>query len=184
MTRKALLLILLGLSGLGVGIFLFFLTTPQPIAPQAQVTNPSPRQTISPESLKSIPLIDLEGKKRTLGEWKQPVLILNFWAPWCPPCRGEIPSLVTLQKEYAAQVQILGLGLDSAENIASFAAEYEMNYPSFLATTLMPMYKVVFGNRSGALPFTAIIDQERNIRYTHLGEISLSQLREELAKIL
>lgn len=158
--------------------------TPQQTAPEAQLADPAPQQDIVPISLDAIPLVDLEGNIHTLGEWTQPVLIVNFWAPWCAPCRREIPALIALQNEYRTQLQILGLALDSAENVVSFQAEFGMNYPSFLATRQIPMYNAVFGNPSGALPFTAIIDQARIIRYTHLGEMSLDQLREELEKIL
>lgn len=181
MNRKHLLL---GLLCLAAGILVFYLTVAQREEPEAPLADPSPKQMIAPVSLNAIPLTDLEGNIHTLGEWKQPVLIINFWAPWCVPCRREVPALISLQKEYASQVQILGLVFDGAENAASFAAEYGMNYPSFLVNNQAQMYGAVFGNPSGALPFTAIFDQARTIRYTHTGVMSLSLLREEILKIL
>ncbi|MEE8365178.1 MAG: TlpA disulfide reductase family protein [Gammaproteobacteria bacterium] len=184
MTRKTLLIALLSLLCFTAGVYLFFMITPQQTAPEAQLADLAPQQPMLPTSLDAIPLVDLEGNTHTLGEWTQTVLIINFWAPWCAPCRREVPALIALQNEYGAQLQILGLALDSIENIDSFVAEYEMNYPSFIVTNQMPMYSAVFGNHSGVLPFTAIIDQDRKIRYTHAGEISLDLLREELEKIL
>ncbi len=184
MTRKTLLITTLILLGFGFGVFLIYWTLPQQDMPEAQLSDPGPKQVMVPASLDAIPLVDMEGKTYTLGEWKQPVLILNFWAPWCAPCRREVPALIDLQNEYGTQVQILGLAFDSIENIDSFMTEYEMNYPSFLVTNQMSMYSAVFGNESSVLPFTAIIDQDRNIRYTHAGEISLDLLREELGKLL
>ena len=184
MTRKNLMLTLLSLMGIAAGIYLFNLTNPRQAVIETPISDQVPKQAIAPISLDAIPLISLEGKSHTLGEWKEPVLIVNFWAPWCVPCRREVPALIALQKEFETQIQILGLVFDSADNARSYAVEYEMNYPSFLATSRIPMYSAVFGNQSGALPFTAIIDQSRNISYTHTGEISLSLLREELLKIL
>lgn len=184
MTRKTLLLTLLSLLCFTAGIFLFYRTMPQQAVPEAQLADLAPKQAILPASLDTIPLVDMEGNTHTLGEWTEPVLIVNFWAPWCIPCRREVPALIALQNEYGAQVQILGLAFDSTENIDSFMAEYAMNYPSFIVTNQMPMYSAVFGNQSGVLPFTAIIDQGRKIRYMHAGEISLDLLREEIEKIL
>lgn len=184
MTRKTLLITLLSLLCFTAGIFLFYRTMPQQAAPEVQLADQAPKQAIAPVSLDAIQLFDLEGNTHTLDEWTQPVLIVNFWAPWCIPCRREVPALIALQNEYGAQVQILGLAFDSAENITSFEEEYAMNYPSFIVTNQMPMYSAVFGNQSGVLPFTAIIDQDRKIRYMHAGEISLNLLREELAKML
>ena len=181
MTRKRWLFSLLCFAA---GLLLFYLMLPQRTEPEVQLVNSASKQNITLVSLDAIPLIDLEGKGHTLGEWKQPVLIFNFWAPWCVPCRREIPALIALQNEFKTRVQILGLVFDSAENATAFATEYGMNYPSFLATSQIPMYSAVFGNPSGALPFTAVIDQARTIRYTHTGEISLDLLREELLKIL
>ena len=167
-----------------VGVMLFYLTRPQPEIAEVLVNNQTSKQISAPISLQEIPLVDLKGNVYTLSDWTKPVLIANFWAPWCVPCRREIPALITLQNEFSSQVQILGLVFDSVENATSFEAEHKMNYPSFLAGNQISMYSAAFGNSSGALPFTAIIDQERNIRYKHTGEISLEKLREELSKIL
>ncbi len=70
------------------------------------------------------------------------------------------------------------------DNIESFADEYQMNYPSFLANQHIPMYSAVFNNKSGALPFTAIIGPNRKIGYSHTGIVSLQTLREQVSKLL
>ncbi len=184
MTRKTLAVVLVSLVSLVTGVALFQMWTPARTFSEIQSTSPELSQPEYPLSLAEIPLIDLEGGSQKLGDWKQPILIVNFWAPWCVPCRREVPDLITLQAEYKEQIQILGIALDSAENVRSFADEYAMNYPSFLANNYIPMYSAVFNNKSGALPFTAIIDQHRNIRYTHTGIISLSVLREKVSELL
>jgi len=184
MTRKTLAVVLVSLVSLVTGVVLFQIWAPARTFSQIQSTAPEPSQQQLPASLKEIPLIDLNGESKKLGDWKQQVLVVNFWAPWCAPCRREVPDLIALQTEYGNQVQVLGLALDSAENIISFADEYAMNYPSFLASSHIPMYNAVFGNSSGALPFTVIIDSERNISYSHTGQISLVELRKQVLKLL
>ena len=184
MTRKTLAVVLVSLVSLFTGVALFQLWAPTRTFSEIQSLKPELSQPQLPVSLNEIPLIDLDGESKKLGDWKQPVLVVNFWAPWCVPCRREVPDLIALQTEYGDQVQVLGLALDSAENIISFADEYAMNYPSFLASGHIPMYNAVFGNSSGALPFTVIIDRERKISYSHTGQISLSELREQVLKLL
>ena len=184
MTRKTLAVVLVSLVSLVTGVALFQLWAPERTFAEIQSAAPKVSQPQLPVSLQEIPLIDLDGESKKLGDWKQPVLVVNFWAPWCVPCRREVPDLIALQTEYGNQAQVLGLALDSAENIVSFADEYAMNYPSFLASSHIAMYNAVFGNSSGALPFTVIIDSERNISYSHTGQISLVELRKQVLKLL
>jgi thiol-disulfide isomerase/thioredoxin len=183
-TRKTLAVVLVSLVSLVTGMVLFQLWAPERTFSAIQSTVPELSQPQLPVSLNEIPLIDLDGESKKLGDWKQPILVVNFWAPWCVPCRREVPDLIALQTEYGDQIQVLGLALDSAENIISFADEYAMNYPSFLASSHIPMYNAVFGNSSGALPFTVIIDSERSISYSHTGQISLVELRKQVVKLL
>jgi len=184
MTRKSLAVVLVSLVSLLTGVALFQLWAPARTFSEIQSLKPGLSQPPLPVSLKEIPLIDLDGESKKLGDWNQPVLVVNFWAPWCVPCRREVPDLIALQNEFTDRVQVLGLALDSAENIVSFADEYAMNYPSFLASSHIPMYNAAFGNSSGALPFTVIIDRERKISYSHTGQISLVELRQQVLKLL
>ena len=178
------MLTLISLGSLIAGAGLFYLSTPDTRITTVE-TNLSTSEKPSTEiSLEAIPLTDLDGNQKLLGNWNQPVLVVNFWAPWCAPCRKEIPALIALQTEFAEQVQVIGLALDGEDNVRNFESEYGMNYPSFLAGNHIPMYNAVFTNKSGSLPFTAIIDQQRKIHYTHTGEVSLEQLRLQLKPLL
>ncbi len=184
MSRKIRVVIFLALVSGIAGITLFQVLGPRFNPPEISLPQPVQEQSGTPASLEAIPLIDLQGRSQILGSWKQPVLVVNFWAPWCAPCRREVPDLIALQEEYGDRVQVLGLALDSVENIESFVDEYQMNYPSFLANQHIAMYSAVFGNKSGTLPFTAIIDRNRKIRFTHSGIISLRTLRQQVSKLL
>ena len=179
MNRNSIALLLVSVVFMIVGIALFqvFDNSQQPPTAKKSTINPS-------TSLAAIPLTSLEGREQLLGDFQHPVLIVNFWAPWCAPCRREVPALIEIQKQFGEQVQILGLALDSIQNVRAFADEHDMNYPSFLAGSRITMYNAVFGNKSGSLPFTVLINRERNLEYQHTGELSFEELREKIAELL
>ena len=179
MNRNTIILLLVSAVFMIAGITLFQAFNNSQQAPTAKkpVINPA-------TSLASIPLTDLEGREKLLGEFQQPVLIVNFWAPWCVPCRREVPALIKIQKQFGDQVQILGLALDGVENVQAFADEHDMNYPSFLAGSKITMYNAVFGNKSGSLPFTVFLDSDRNLGYQHTGELSFEELQEKIVELL
>jgi len=178
LNRNIAVLIVVALVSMGAGIGLFQLTDAS--LEQAKVTNPVKQ----PVSLSAIPLTRLDGSRSQLDDFQEPVLVVNFWAPWCIPCRREVPALVEIQNQYPGQVQVLGLALDSVENIEDFASEHAMNYPSFVVGSQIPMYNAAFGNKSGALPFTAFIDQQRKVRESHTGELTVEEMREKISKLL
>ena len=180
MNRNIAVLIIVGLVSMGAGIGLFQLTD----ASLEQSTTATASPVKKPVSLSAIPLTELDGNTRQLNEFQEPVLVVNFWAPWCIPCRREVPALIEIQKQFQSKVQVLGLALDSVENIEAFASEHAMNYPSFVVGSQIPMYNAAFGNKSGALPFTAFIDQQRKVREVHTGELSFEELQEKISKIL
>ena len=132
-------------------------------------------------SLSAIPLTSLQGEESQFTSWQGDILVVNFWAPWCAPCRREIPTLVDLQENYGDRgVRILGIALDSKEPVIQFADEYQINYPLFLAGNRIAMYNAVFGNPSGSLPFTVILDRNLAIRFKHNGEVTREQLLAQL----
>lgn len=177
-------MVLISLVSLFTGIALFQIWLPQRTFTEIQNSVPVQEAPDTKISLLDIPIISLQGEEHRLADWQEPVLIINFWAPWCVPCLREVPDLIKIKSEYGEQVQILGLALDSKVNIQSFAESHAMNYPSFLASQHIAMYNAVFGNSAGVLPFTAILDQERQIHFSHTGQISLETLQEEVQKLL
>jgi thiol-disulfide isomerase/thioredoxin len=147
-------------------------------------TNTSAPATTDIE-LNSIPLNELDGRQTLVSDWDDKVLVVNFWAPWCAPCRREIPALLEIQQEFAARgARILGIAFDGEEQVRRFVAEYAIDYPIFLAGSRSAMYNAAFSNPSGSLPFTALLDSERRIVYSHNGELTAQQLREQLEALL
>jgi thiol-disulfide isomerase/thioredoxin len=176
--RKLLQLTVIGLISMLGGALLFSLLQPD------SSTIP-PASSTTPIELHSIPLFDLNGQKTSVGDWKGDILIVNFWAPWCAPCRREVPSLIEVHREYAQQgVRVLGIAFDSEPQVSQFASDYQINYPLFLGGNRTAMYNAAFGNPSGSLPFTALLDRNQRIVFQHNGELSPAQLREQLQALL
>jgi cytochrome c biogenesis protein CcmG, thiol:disulfide interchange protein DsbE len=111
---------------------------------------------------------DLDGRSVSLADLKGKVVLVNFWATWCPPCRAEIPDLIKLQDKYRDKLVVLGVSEDedaSPQEVKAFAAAQKMNYPVVMAT---PELAKIFKGVS-ALPTTFVIDPEGKIRQRHVG---------------
>src|SRR5438034_1178856 len=100
---------------------------PNPADPNA----PTIRFVRNPDPAPEFKLAALDGKPIALKDAKGKVVLLNFWATWCGPCRAEIPGLIELQKKYPDKLQVIGLAVDvdSAEEVKQYAAKVGMNYP-------------------------------------------------------
>ncbi|HLX81489.1 MAG TPA: TlpA disulfide reductase family protein [Burkholderiales bacterium] len=123
--------------------------------------------------LRSTTLVDLAGKTRRLNEWRGRILICNFWATWCAPCREEIPLLMSEREKYRLSgVEIVGIAIDNAAKVAEFATSLKIPYPILLADTdgLDLMRKL--GNDSGGLPYTVIADRQGALIYRKLGAMT------------
>jgi thiol-disulfide isomerase/thioredoxin len=112
-------------------------------------------------------LRDISGKIVSTADWKGKVVILNFWATWCPPCREEIPELVQLQAKYKDKLQIVGISEDDdgPEKVVRFAQQHGMNYPIVMAT---PELIADYGGVP-ALPTSFLIDPQGRVMQRHTG---------------
>jgi len=118
-------------------------------------------------------LPDLKGRQHGPGEWAGKVLILNFWASWCPPCLKEIPAFIRLQEHYAGRgVQFVGIALQQAEEIRGFVIDQGINYPVLAGEAEVIRVAEAYGNRSGTLPYTVIIDREQRIAFIKRGPLT------------
>lgn len=139
--------------------------------------------TVEEKAAPDFELTNLEGKKIKLSDYKGKVVILDFWATWCAPCRKGIPDLVDLKNAYKAKgVEVIGISLDQDNTIADvkpFVKEYKINYP------------VVFGNMDvvqkygniQAIPTTFIINKEGKISATYQGLVDKSVFETHLNKL-
>lgn len=115
---------------------------------------------------------DLKGRPVSLRDLRGKVVIVNFWATWCPPCREEIPDLIALQAKYTDQLQIIGVSQDEvgADDVGRFAAEHGMNYPVVMST---PAIERLFPNIH-ALPTSFMIDPQGRLAQRHVGMLNAS----------
>ncbi len=115
-------------------------------------------------------LKDLDGKTIESSQFSGKVVLLNFWATWCPPCRAEIPELIALQEKYRDQLQIIGISEDDAPPgaVKAFVAEHQMNYP--VAMTTPDMERAFPG--VDALPTSFLIDREGRVARKHVGMLN------------
>jgi thiol-disulfide isomerase/thioredoxin len=140
-------------------------------------------QIINIKPAPSWELQDLDGKTVHSSDFKGKVVVLDFWATWCPPCRAEIPGFIELQKKYQAQgLAVVGVSVDQAgsDTIKSFAKKLGINYPVVLTDT-----KIVdaYGGIDG-LPTTFIINRAGSIVKQHLGFTEKSEIESEIKSLL
>ena len=126
-------------------------------------------------------LEDIEGRVRNVREWDGKVLLVNFWATWCPPCIKEMPLLIELQNQYGEQgLQVIGLAIDDEQSVRDFVNTYGITFPVVAGEIEAMELATRFGNRLNALPYTAFVDRNGVIVQVTAGEIS----REAAEKII
>jgi thiol-disulfide isomerase/thioredoxin len=139
----------------------------------------------SAATLLALTLPDPAGKQESLAQWKGKLLIVNFWATWCSPCREEMPEFVRVQKEFGGKgLQFVGIAVDEADKVRQFAADIGLNYPALIGGYGAMELSRTLGNRVMALPFTVIVSRDGSIAHTHLGPLKDEQLRAMIAKLI
>ena len=127
-------------------------------------------------------LTELSGRRLNLADYKGKVVLLDFWATWCGPCRIEIPGLVKLQNRYRDQgLAVIGISMDDGpEPVREFYREYSMNYPVVMGDSKIgELFGGIFG-----LPTTFLIGRDGRIYAKHVGAAHISVFEEEIQKLL
>jgi thiol-disulfide isomerase/thioredoxin len=126
--------------------------------------------------------LDLSGKPVDISSWTGKVVIVNFWATWCPPCREEIPELLELKKDYKDRLEIVGISEDedSPESVAKFAKQKGITYPIVIASDqLIESYGGV-----PALPTSFLIDTQGRVVQKHSGLYPIEWYHREIRSLL
>ena len=122
-------------------------------------------------------LPDLAGHEQELAQWRGRVLVVNFWATWCAPCREEMPMFMKVQHEQGARgIQFVGIAVDNAEKVRHYADELKLNYPTLIGGYGAMELSKTLGNTVMALPFTVIVDKAGRVAHTQLGPLKEAQL--------
>ena len=134
----------------------------------------SPAQLV--EALPQFQLADRDGQARSLRDWPDKALIVNFWATWCAPCRREIPLLQQLQREHEAEgFQVIGIAVDFRDKVLAYADDMKIEYPLLIGEQEALDAAAAFGVSTVGLPFTVFSDARGRIVTAHLGELTTAE---------
>ena len=128
---------------------------------------------------------DVEGRPQALKQWQGKVLVLNFWATWCPPCREEMPELSAMQDQYKGQnLLIVGLSTDDLEQTKKFIKTAPVSYPILAGDTAAMNLAESLGNDRGILPYTVIVDTKGAVVKTFFGRVNQQLLEKTITPLL
>lgn len=137
------------------------------------------------EGLFAARMPNLAGTETSLAQWRGKILVVNFWATWCAPCREEIPDFIRLQQEFGEKgVQFVGIAADQADKVALFSNELQINYPLLIGNYgALDLAKRV-GNRISVLPFTVVLDRNGRLVHRQLGILKVDKLTSIFGELL
>ena len=155
----------------------------------APASMPAPASPAAPAgqlvaTLPQFQLADRAGEMRSLQDWPDKALIVNFWATWCAPCRREIPLLVKLQQDHGPEgFQVIGIAVDFRDKVLAYADEMKIDYPILIEGDQYPLSEAfdIF-----ATPTVYVIRQDGAIAYTTMGflRVQMEELSREVASVL
>ena len=153
----------------------FYLYRQQPPAPVAAPT-PEVDSAQLAATLPGFQLADRAGQLKSLQDWPNQALIVNFWATWCAPCRREIPLLQQLQRDHGAEgFQVIGIAVDFRDKVLAYADEMKIEYPLLIGEQEALDAAAAFGVEAVGFPFTVFSDRQGRIVTAHMGELTAAQ---------
>jgi len=143
------------------------------------------KPAISAAPLFTTALTGIDGSRQDLSQYKGKIIVLNFWATWCPPCREEMPELSQLHLEYKNRnVVVLGVAEDELAPVKEYLQLSPVAYPVFIAENESADFGMHLGNDKSVLPYTVIIGEDGNVIGTFFGRISKPLLEKSLENLL
>jgi thiol-disulfide isomerase/thioredoxin len=146
---------------------------------------PGPAQPGAAEALLTAPLPDLQNRPQTLAQHQGKVLVVNFWATWCPPCREEVPVFIDAQTRFGTKgLQFVGIALDNPRQVADFVLEFGVNYPILIGGIQESETLRQLGNPGGGLPYTLVYDRNGKLREKIIGSLDRKRLERLVAPLI
>jgi thiol-disulfide isomerase/thioredoxin len=171
-TRLLIVLVLL----VAAGVFAYRMLAP------ADESSPA---TSGVPALFAATFLDQDGKAQPLSQWRGKVVVVNFWATWCPPCKEEMPELSAFQQKYANRnVVVLGLSTDDVTKIREFAQQAPVQYPLLAGDFQAMALAESLGNNKGVLPYSVVISPDENIVRTYFGRLDMKKLEQDIKALI
>jgi thiol-disulfide isomerase/thioredoxin len=137
------------------------------------------------DSLPDFRLPDLSGREITSASWAGKVLVINYWASWCPPCVQEMPTLIRAQQAYdPGQFQVVGIAIDTQDAVEHFLVDHPVDYPILIGDEASMELSRRLGNLMYGIPFTVIFDRHGRRTFSQVGEVTPTTLEAQLAPLL
>jgi thiol-disulfide isomerase/thioredoxin len=134
-----------------------------------------PRLTTPSERLTDLQFADTDGRQHRLDEWNGKLVLVNFWATWCGPCREEMPLLNRARRDLAGKdLEVVGIAVDDADAVGSFLKDSPVNYPILVGGNTDTLYQ--FGDGSGVLPYSVLFGRDGRLLSQRAGSFSESSL--------
>jgi thiol-disulfide isomerase/thioredoxin len=178
-SHKLLIAILLLAAAVAGYNLAYILLPPEPASPSAL-------KPVAPADLIGLyrpefTLPDLAGRPHSVSEWDGRVLLINFWATWCAPCREEIPAFIAVRRQFQEKgFEIVGIAIDQPEFVIEYARDFAITYPLLYGAEDAIAVSSLYGNRQGTLPYSVLVDAQGRITHIHnsgvLKEPELSRL--------
>ncbi len=183
MKKSSWIFIIVAILGLGTGFVVQRWSTPAITV--AQPTPGKSEDVSTPTHRPEFSLQDIAGKQRQAKEWNGKVVMINFWATWCPPCRKEIPAFIELEQAYKAKgLAVVGIAIDTRQNVIDFVDPMGINYPVLIGDEKGISLAKAYGNRFGVLPYTVFIDRSGKIVTTHSSALTYAEAEKIIKPLL
>ena len=174
-------LVAIGFAGLGIAVSNW--SSNANAAPPAAAATAQVSEALYTSKLPSVPA-QADGSLKSLEEFRNNVVVVNFWATWCGPCVKEMPALSALQTELAAKkIKFIGIGIDNPDDMRTFAQKYKITYPLYVAGMSGTQLSSQLGNGQGGLPFTVILNKAGAVVKTYRGALDMDKLRKDVLAV-
>lgn len=179
------LIVLLAAASAGIGLLLSLAMRPTPVAPPVAST-PAIKTLGVGDQRDDVRLPDHKGQPRALSEWDGKLVLLNFWASWCGPCREEMPLLDRARARHASRdFEVIGIAAEEAAPALAFLTDFPVSYPILINAPRDGMdISLRFGNTRNVLPYNVLIGRDGRILSTKIGNFNEEQLENWIAPYL